>query len=86
MRTQIVAVMVLPMEVTLRSEFHVDSFQHHFGVGAAMSDEEDSGKTSLGKGALDVVLCRDVNVIQLRFLDVVHTQFFVFVPHSVVLV
>lgn len=73
MRTQIVAVMVLPVELTLSSEFHVDSFQNHFGVGATMSDEKDPREASLSEGALDVVLCRDVYVIQLRLLDVVHT-------------
>lgn len=84
MRAQIVAVVVLPVELALSSEFHVDGFQHQFGVGAPMHDEQYPGEAAFGEGALDVILGRNVDVIQLRLPDVVDAQLFVLGLHSAV--
>jgi hypothetical protein len=60
----------------------VDGFQHDLGVRASVSYEKNPGEASFGEGGSDVVLLGDVDVIQLRLLDVVNTQLLLFGLHS----
>lgn len=69
------------MEFTFGRELHVDCFQDNFNVGAPVLDKENACEASFCQGTLDVVFCGNVDIFELRFLDVVDTQLLFSVLH-----
>lgn len=59
----------------------MDGFEHHFGICASVSHEQDPGIASFSKDALDIIFTRYVYVIQFLFLDVVDAEAFFSISH-----